>query len=372
MINIPSNPIFISRPNLDNDDIDAVVRVLKSGNLVQGQEVSSLEEKINSLTGAKFSAAVCNGTASLHLALIALGIGEGDEVIIPAFSYIATANVIELVGATPIFVDIDLDTFNIDVNDIEKKITPKTKCIMPVHEFGLCAQMDKILEIAKKYGLKVVEDAACAIGAKIGEQFAGTFGDFGSFSLHPRKAITSGEGGIVTTKSQELDERIRTLRNHGVRPGSYPMEFVEAGFNYRLTDFQAALVSSQMKRLPDIFDHKSILVEFYFNGLRKDILKIPTVPTGFTHSWQTYHIVCESQKIRDGLLEWLKSHQIFCNYGAQCIPAMTYYNKKYKLDYLSLFPNAFKSFSCGIALPMSETLTEQEVNYVCHVINQFK
>lgn len=366
------HPIFLSRPYLDDEDIQAVVNVLKSGNLVQGKEVGLLEEKINTLVGSSYASAVSNGTASLHLALIALGVKEGDEVIIPAFSYIATANVIELVGATPIFVDINLSTFNIDVSQIENKITSKTKCIMPVHEFGLCANMGEINRLANAYGLAVVEDAACAIGAKIGDQFAGTFGDFGSFSLHPRKSVTSGEGGIVISKTKELDDRIKTLKNHGIKPGSFPMEFVEAGFNYRLTDFQAALVSSQMRRLPAIFKHKEVLVDFYLKSLRTDILMLPSVPEGFTHSWQTFHVVCQNEEIRNQLILWLKDHQIFCNYGAQCIPAMTFYQKKYHFESTVQFPSAFKAYSCGLALPLSETLTLQEVSYVCDVINQFK
>lgn len=366
------NPIFLSRPYLDEEDIQAVLTVLKSGNLVQGKEVATLEEKINSLTGSAYSSAVSNGTASLHLALVALGIGQGDEVIIPAFSYIATANVVELVGATPVFVDIDLATFNMDVGQIEGKITSKTKCIMPVHEFGLCANMEEIIPLAKSYRLFVIEDAACAIGAKIGDQYAGTFGDFGSFSLHPRKSVTSGEGGIVTSTTKELDDRIKTLRNHGIRPGSFPMDFVEAGFNYRLTDFQAALVASQMRRLPSIFQHKESLVDLYLNSLRRDTLLLPSVPEGFTHSWQTFHVVCKDHETRERLIGWLKEHQIFCNYGAQCIPAMSFYHKKYQFDAKQQFPSAYTAYSCGLALPLSETLTLEEVGYVCDVINQFK
>ncbi|PZV79105.1 dTDP-4-amino-4,6-dideoxygalactose transaminase [Algoriphagus aquaeductus] len=366
------NPIFLSRPNLDEVDIQAVVSVLKSGNLVQGKEVANLEEKINSLTGSAFSSAVSNGTASLHLALVALEIGPGDEVIIPAFSYIATANVVELVGATPVFVDIELGTFNINVSQIEEKITSKTKCIMPVHEFGLCANMEEIIRLATSHGLYVIEDAACAIGARIGDQYAGTFGDFGSFSLHPRKSVTSGEGGVVTTKTKELDEKIKTLRNHGIRPGSFPMDFVEAGFNYRLTDFQAALVSSQMRRLPSIFRHKEALVDLYLKSLRTDILLLPSVPDGFTHSWQTFHVVCKDHETRERLIGWLKEHQIFCNYGAQCIPAMSFYLKKYQFDVKQQFPSAYEAYSCGLALPLSETLTSEEVSYVCEIINQFK
>lgn len=153
------------------------------------------------MTSSKYFSAVSNGTASLHLALLALGIGKGDEVIVPAFSYIATGNAVELTGAKPVFVDIHLETFNMDESKLEAAITKQTKCIMPVHEFGLCANMEVIMAIAEKYRLYVGEDVACAIGASMNGKFAGTFGDFGSFSLHPRKSVTSGEGGIVTTQT---------------------------------------------------------------------------------------------------------------------------------------------------------------------------
>ncbi|GAA0880918.1 DegT/DnrJ/EryC1/StrS family aminotransferase [Algoriphagus jejuensis] len=366
-----NTPIFLSRPYLDEEDIQAVVDVLRSGNLVQGDKVLKLEQNINDLTGSKFSSAVSNGTASLHLALLALGIGQGDEVIVPAFSYIATGNAVELTGAKPVFVDVHLETFNIDESKLEAAITSHTKCIMPVHEFGLCANMEVIMAIAAKHKLFVVEDAACAIGASHYGKFAGTFGDFGSFSLHPRKSVTSGEGGILTTQNPALDRKIKTLRNHGIAPDRIPMEFVAAGFNYRLTDFQAALVSSQMRRLQQIFQHKNELVELYNQGLKQNGIVLPSVPDGNVHSWQTFHILCKDEYFRNSLIDHLKSHQIFTNYGAQCIPAMTYYKEKYKYDVAKLFPNSFKAYTCGLALPMSERLTKEEVQAVINRINQF-
>lgn len=299
-------PIFLSKPYLDEEDISAVVDVLKSGNLVQGSKVLELETKIKDRFGVKQCSAVSNGTASLHLALLALGVGKDDEVIVPAFSYIATANVVELVGAIPVFVDIDLATFNLDVLKVEEKITSKTKCIMPVHEFGLCVDMDPILELSKKYNIPIIEDAACAVGAKYKGNYSGTFGDFASFSLHPRKSITSGEGGILVSNSIELDYKIKTLRNHGIEPNSIPMKFVEAGFNYRLTDFQAAMVSSQMRRLEAILTRKAELVKIYYNLLRKDIITLPFVPIGSEHSWQTFHVVLSNQAISNALQEYLK------------------------------------------------------------------
>lgn len=365
-------PIYLSRPYLNDEDIASVVEVLKSGNLVQGSKVLELETKVKTFLGVSNCSAVSNGTASLQLALLALGVGKGDEVIVPAFSYVATANVVELVGAIPIFVDIDLPTFNIDVSQIEKNITEKTKCIMPVHEFGLCVDMDPIIELSKKYGIPIIEDAACAVGAKYKGKYAGTFGQFASFSLHPRKSITSGEGGLLVSNSGELDTKIKTLRNHGIEPNSYPMKFVEAGFNYRLTDFQAAMVSSQMKRLEMIITKKSELVKIYYSLLRRDIIILPFVPIGLEHSWQTFHIMIENHQMRDALQEYLKLNQVFVNYGAQCIPEMVFYKNKYHFESAIDFPNAYKAYSCGLALPLCETTTAEEINFVCELINKFQ
>jgi len=208
--------IPLTSPDIRDEDIEAVVKVLRSGMLVQAQNVTDFENAMVSFTKTGQAIAVSNGTATLHLALVALGIGSGDEVIVPALSYVATANVVELVGATPVFVDIDLDTFNINVSEIESKITTKTKAIIPVHEFGLACDIEGVMKIAEKHNLYVIEDAACALGATQNEKHVGTFGTFGSFSFHPRKAISSGEGGIVTTEDEALAAKIRIHRNHGV------------------------------------------------------------------------------------------------------------------------------------------------------------
>jgi dTDP-4-amino-4,6-dideoxygalactose transaminase len=262
--------IPLSSPDIRQADIDAVTEVLMSGMLVQGVNVNKFEDSFCRVTGSKSAIAVSNGTATMHLALIALGIGKGDEVIVPAFSYIATANVVELVGATPVFVDIDLATFNIDVNKIEHNISKKTKAIIPVHEFGLACDIEKVMHIANKYNLHVIEDAACALGATQNNKGVGTFGTFGSFSFHPRKAISSGEGGIVSVQDSILDRKIRILRNHGIEYVDGSMEFVEAGFNYRMTDFQAALVASQMTRFNEILTTKRTLADGYYSLINRN------------------------------------------------------------------------------------------------------
>lgn len=363
--------ITLAKPIFEEKEINSLVTVLKSGNLVQGKIVETVETKISKIISSKYSSMVSNGTASLHLALKALNIGLGDEVIIPAFSYIATANVVELVGAKPVFVDINIKTFNIDETQIESKITKNTKAIMPVHEFGLCANMESIMAIAKKHNLFVIEDAACALGAKINNIYAGTFGDFGSFSFHPRKAITSGEGGCVVTYNENYNKIIKTLRNHGIEYGKTEMNFVEAGFNYRMTDFQAALLNEQIDNLDFIFTKKSIFADIYKNEMKNKNLTLPYVPENYRHTWQTFHLLTESEDMRNNLISFLKENQVYTNYGAQCMPLMTYYQNKYKHDCEKEFPNAYKSYKCGIAIPIHENLVKEDIIFICKLLNKF-
>jgi len=349
-------------PDIRQEDIDAVAEVLRSGMLVQGTRVEELEKTFTRLVGVNHAIAVSNGTASLHLALLALGIGKGDEVIVPAFSFIATANVVELVGAKPVFVDIELETFNIDNKQIEKAITPRTIAIMPVHEFGMACNISEICQLAKKHGLKVIEDAACALGAIENDRFTGSFGDIGSFSFHPRKAITSGEGGMITTNDDELARKIRALRNHGMETRDGKVEFVLAGFNYRMTDFQAALLSSQFHRFQTILEYKQTLAELYLDELKDlDWILMPKTPQNKRHSWQSFHIVLSDQINRDRVIHKLKEKGVGTNLGGQCMPYQTYYIDKYGYNCLDLFPNSMKSFAQGLVLPLYPMLTKDMI-----------
>ena len=368
---MPNEIISLFRPDIQDADIQEVIRVLKTGMLVQGNEVKNLESNVSRFLQTDYCSAVSNGTASLHLSLIALGIGPVDEVIVPAFSYIATANVVELVGARCVFVDIHPRHFNIEVSKIENVISKRTKAIIPVHEFGLCANMTEIMRIAEKYKIKVIEDAACAIGATLFSKYSGSFGHLGSFSLHPRKAITSGEGGMVVTSDPDLDMKIKTLCNHGIEPGSSPMNFVAAGFNYRMTDFQAALVYSQFLRLESIIEHKSKLASIYFEEIHNPTIRLPEIPNGARHTWQTFHLLLENEKKRNELIVYLKDKGIMTNYGAQCIPAMTYYKNKYKHQYKIEFPSAYEAYSCGLAIPLYSGLKEEQIHFISKTINKF-
>lgn len=363
--------IPLASPNITENEIEAVAEVLRSGNLVQGKNVAELETRVADYLNVKHAVAVSSGTATLHLALVALEIGADDEVIVPAFSYVATANVVEIVGAKCVFVDVEKDTFNINVSKIEKAITPKTKAIIPVHEFGLACDIAEIIEIAEKHDLFVIEDAACALGAEENDKKVGTFGTIGSFSLHPRKAVTSGEGGILTTDNDNLAEQFRILRNHGIQINDGKPDFIAAGFNYRMTDFQAALVLGQFTRIEEIITYRNDLAKIYFAELKNTKnIKLPTIPSGKRHTWQTFHTVVSENINRDDLIEKLKTRGIGTNYGAQCIPFQTFYSKKYNLDCEREFPNSLRAFQKGLALPLYEKLNADDIIFVSNAINE--
>lgn len=369
-LNRTTSFIPLARPDIRQEDILLVNEVLLSGMLIQGEYVVKLENAFAEYHNIKHAVAASNGTATLHLALKSLGIGSGDEVIVPAFSYVATANVVELVGATPIFIDIDDSTFNIDTKVFEEKITSKTKAILPVHEFGLACNIEDVCTIATRHNLFVIEDAACALGARQNEKLVGTFGIIGSFSLHPRKSITSGEGGILLTNDDALAKKLRQLRNHGIEMENGQMDFVEAGFNYRMTDFQAALAYSQFQRFDSILEYKSELAGIYFSAINNSKIKLPFVPNDRNHTWQTFHLLLDDSMDQKTTIADLKKKEIGTNYGAQCIPAQSYYFKKYNLNSEKLFPNAYRAYKKGLAIPIYDRVTKEDANYIAQTINQ--
>jgi dTDP-4-amino-4,6-dideoxygalactose transaminase len=364
------NFIPLASPDIQEKDIDAVSAVLRTGNLVQGEQVEQLENNLAKYLGVAHCVAVTNGTATLHLALVALGIGPGDEVIVPALSYIATANVVELVGARPVFVDITLDSFNINADLIEAKITPRTKAIIIVHEFGLAADMHRVKAICDAYQLWLVEDAACALGAKDQDSLAGTVGIAGSFSFHPRKAITSGEGGAIITSDAELALHLRTLRNHGMNAAhKSKMDFILAGYNCRMTNFQAALLDSQLQRLDAILGQKQHIADRYLNEIKNPHIKLPVIAAGKLHSWQTFHVLLQGPLKQAETIAKLRDAGIGTNYGAQCMPAQTYFLEKYKHNAPHEFPQAWAAYQAGLAIPLYEKLNGEQVSYIIQTLN---
>jgi dTDP-4-amino-4,6-dideoxygalactose transaminase len=278
--------IPIAKPVLGEEEMKAVASVLESGMLVQGAKVKEFEEKFARYVGTKYAIAANNGTTALHLGLLATGVKQGDEVITTPFSFIATATTIIFCGAKPVFVDIDPRTFNIDAEKIEDAITPKTKAIMPVHLYGLSAEMDRIMEIAKKYNLMIIEDACQAHGAEFNGRRVGTFGDCGCFSFYPTKNMTTGEGGMITTNNKEIMEKTRLLREHGQKTR---YEHVMIGYNYRLTEIHAAIGIEQLKKLEEFNKNRIENAKVLSNGMR-EYVDVPYVPPNTRHVYHQYTI----------------------------------------------------------------------------------
>jgi dTDP-4-amino-4,6-dideoxygalactose transaminase len=359
--------IRLTIPSIEDDDLKSVSEVLASGYLVQGPRVEAFEQILCDYVGSKYAVAVSNGTAALHLSLLSLGVGPGDLVVVTAYSYVATANVIELCGAEPVFVDILPDTFNIDPKQLEttlfrlmesEETQSRVKAILPVHTFGQVAEMPVIMELAERYDLPVVEDAACALGATLGGRQAGTWGELGCFSFHPRKAITTGEGGAIVTDDPTMARKLRALRNHGQDPGATEPDFILPGFNYRLTELQAALGASQMKKLDRIIAARIQLAANYQNFLSGTSLQLPVVGPGRQHIYQSYVTLLPDDHVdhRRTMIQDLKTEGIEITIGTWHMPLVSYYRNRYGHQ-PGDFPNTDEVFSRSMTLPLFETMT---------------
>ncbi len=349
-------------PDVGEEEVQAIREVIESKYLVQGSKVLEFEQMVGKYLNVKNVIAVSSGTAALHLSLLALDIKRGDEVIVPDFTFPATANVVEAVGATTKFVDIDINSFCIDTKKIEEMITAKTKAIIPVQEFGQSSDMDEIIDLANRYNLKIIEDAACALGAEYKNRKVGTIGDIGCFSLHPRKAITTGEGGVIVTDNDELASKIRSLRNHGISYDSGKAEFILPGLNYRMTDIQGAMAIVQMKKLNSINAKRREIAKQY-NELLKDInnIRLPEEKPYGKHIWQTYHILLDEKIDRDKIIMRLRERGVETNIGAYAVHVQKYYKKKHNDNE---FRNSMYSYKCGLALPLYDRITSEEVRLV--------
>lgn len=357
--------IRLSVPDVGKEEIEEVSKVLDSKYLVQGEKVHEFESMVSDFLNIKNCIAVSSGTAALHLALLSSGIKAGDEVIVPDFTFPATANVCEIVGAQTKFVDIKPDSFCIDEEKIEESITQNTKAIVPVHEFGQSADMDSIMALAEKYKLKVIEDAACSLGSEYKGRMAGTIGDIGCFSFHPRKAVTTGEGGIIATRDDELAEKIKMLRNHGIRYVNGKTEFAAAGFNYRMTDIQGALGVAQMKKLKNIINYRRVIAMEYEKLLKgNENLILPQEKSYGKHIYQTYHILLNKGINRDSVKEKLRQKGIESSLGAYAVHQQRYYKEKYNYE-SRMFVNSLSAYNHGLAIPMHCELDPQKVEFIC-------
>jgi dTDP-4-amino-4,6-dideoxygalactose transaminase len=331
-------------------EIQAVCEVLESGWLTQGPRVAAFEQKFAEIHDVKHAIAVTSCTTGLHLALTVMGIGPGDEVILPAFTWVATANVVVQCGATPVFADVDPVSYNIDPQDILKRITPHTKAVMPVHLFGLCSDIDAIREIIPGH-IKILEDAACASGAIYKDRSAGSLGDAGVFSFHPRKSITTGEGGMITTNDDQIAELAGMLRNHGASiseeqrhrgPKPYLLpEFNHLGFNYRMTDLQGAVGLAQLSQLKRFIEERDRWANWYIQELSSiPWLRMPERPCDGTHAWQafvTYIDPATAPMSRNHLMERLQEAGISTRPGTHAVHMLGYYAQRFGLKPNRLF-----------------------------------
>ena len=372
--------IAISLPSTGDDEWNAVREPLANGWLTQGPKVAEFEKRFAARHYAAHALATTSCTTGLHLVLAALGIGPGDEVIVPAFTWVATANVVLYCGATPVLADIDNRTFNIDPADIAHRITERTKAVIVVHLFGLCADMDAIHKVVP-VGIPIVEDCACAAGATYKGSHAGTLGVAGVFSFHPRKSITTGEGGMVTTNDAALAERCDQLRNHGASvseeirhkgPKPYLLpDFNLLGFNYRMTDLQGAVGLVQLEKLDDFIRERQRWAEYYIEELRETPwLSTPQLPEDGQHAWQSFVTRVDPQlspASRNEIMEKLQAVGISTRPGTHAVHMLAYYRERFGFvpgDY----PGAHDADQNSMAIPLHNRMTADDYKYIVDAI----
>lgn len=365
--------IKLASPDILEEDINRVIDVLKSGNLVQNTFVKKLEDNISSYNSIPHVSIVSSATSALHLSLMALNIGKGGSVIVSAFTFPATANVVEIMGAETILCDVDINNYVISAEAVEKTIlahkSKNIKAIIVVHEFGFPAEIKLIAEIAKKYNLYLIEDAACAFGTLANGFHPGYYSDMACYSFHPRKAITSGEGGAVVSKNKEYICKVNSLRNHGIEYTKTGLDFIYAGLNYRMTDFQAALAIGQLERFNDELNKRKKLALFYYELLKNET-KIQLPQFHNNHSWQSFMLLLNKKINRTQLIENLLKENIQTNLGAQAINCLTYYKNKYNFTDQAC-KNASILYNHGLVLPLYGKLSEDNIKYICSTLIKF-
>lgn len=379
---VRENPIYYGRQFIDDDDVNAVVETLKSDLITCGPKVAELEAKLCEITEAKYAVVVSNGTAALHLAAMAAGIGEGDEVIVSSITFAASANCVRYCGGIPVFADIDPYTYNIDPESIKKLITPKTKAVVAVDFTGQAVQLNEIREICREHNLILIEDAAHAIGTKYDGKPVGSIADMTTFSFHPVKTVTGGEGGAITTNDETLYKKLRLLRTHGITRDMDEMvhpsdevwyqEQVCLGYNYRLTDFQAALILSQLLKLPAFSMRRKEIVEMYDDAfvmmpeirIQKEILESDTTRHLYIIRLNLDMLTCTRREFFDALYAENTRPQV------HYLPV--YWHSYYeKLGYeKGLCPNAEKLYEEMMSIPLYYSLTDADVNDVITAVKK--
>ncbi len=361
---------LLTQPYFDDDEQRKLMECLKSKWVTQGPMTEQFEKLFMQKHGGDYAIAVCNCTAGLHMAMMALEITIGDEVLVPAYTWITSANCIEYVGAKAVLVDVK-DDFNLDPGKMEAAITENTKAVVVVHEFGRAAAMNEIMAIAKKNHLKVIEDCACAIGTKYKGKPVGTIGDIGVFSFHPRKVITTGEGGMCITSNEKLAKKLDSLRNHGLSVDTsddnygkpfYMGEYKILGYNLRLSDIQAAVGVAQMDKLDRLLIERKKCAENYFEMLKDcDMIKLPQNETDYGSTFQSFVILLKPgmEKTRNRVMIELQRQGIQTKQGTHAVHRLGYYREKYGIkpeDY----PVASYCEDCSITLPIFPGMTKED------------
>jgi len=365
---------------IDKNDVAEVIKVFKSDWLTQGPKVLGFEKALAKYCGAKYAIAVCNGTAALHLAYLASGLKNGDEVITTPNTFVATSNMLLAVGAKPVFCDIRLDTYNIDENKIEKLITTasagqakKIKAIVPLHFAGQPYEMGKIKKIADKYKLLIIEDACHALGAKYKKNKIGNchYSDMAVFSFHPVKSITTGEGGAILTNNKKYYKKLMSLRSHGIHKDKRGKNVMtELGYNYRMTDIQASLGISQLKKLDGFIKARRQIVGWYKKELEdiKEII-LPQELKGNFSFWHIYVIRVKDKKSRDELIKYLKENGVGVNFHYPAVYSHPFYRKngykKIKLD------NEEEYYKSCITFPCFVQLKKEDIHYMADLLKKF-
>lgn len=364
---------------IDDDDIDAVDKVLNSDWLTTGPIIPEFEQAVADYVGAEFAVAVCNGTAALHTAMFAIGIGPGDEVILPPMTFAATANCVVYQGGTPVFSDIDPDTLLIDPTLIEDKITPKTKAIIAVDYAGQPCDYDHLRKICEKHDIFLIADACHALGATYKDKFVGSLADMTVFSFHPVKHITTGEGGMVITDNAKLDARSRLFRNHGIRTnhkqrdqqGTWFYEMLELGYNYRITDFQCALGLSQLKKLPAFLKLRHKIASRYDDAftLIPEIQPL-TVQKDVLHAYHLYVIKLNLEALscnRISIFQKLRNKDIGANVHYIPVHLHPFYRKHFGM-HRNLCPMAEKAYEQILSLPIFPKMTDEDIKKVINAL----
>ena len=348
--------VRLAKPAVGEEELAEIRTVLESGQLTMGPKVAEFERLLAGLAGTRDAVAVSSGTAALHVAVLALGIGPGDEVLVPAYTFPATANVVALAGAKPVLVDVDPVTMNMDPAAAARRVTPRTKAVLAVHLFGRPARLEELPD-----GLPVIEDAAGALGARRRDRPCGSLGSLACFSFHPRKIVTTGEGGALTTDDASLAEASRTLRHHGWSPSHEYGDMPRPAFNYRLSDVLCALGIPQLRRFDELSAAYDRVARGYAERLAELPVTLPTTDPGDRHGWQAYVVQLDD---RDRVMAELRADGIQCQIGTYALHRLGAYRDQ------GDFPGADAAFERALALPLHTGLTDAELDRVAEALDK--